>query len=99
MLLSMIDMLHMSLQLASYFLAGLVIAAISTFNVKMIGKGNATAATIGSFGSTFIGMSVVVTLAQEMSKYGLYGILAYCVGVSIGTYFIVMDKKGDKMYK
>ena len=72
----------MVIQLSIYFVAGIIIAAMSTFNVKMIGKSRAAAATIGSFVSTFVGMSVVVNVAQDMGQYGLYGILAYCTPTS-----------------
>ncbi len=69
-----------------YTVTAIFISGIGAAYTRAIAKNHPlSAATLLSV-MTFTSMTVFVTLIQNISKDGSYGVLAYAIGMGIGTY-------------
>lgn len=79
-----------ALKILFYFLAGLVLSAIGTFDMKMIAEERPLANAAASFIGTFVGIIIMADIILEFERFGVTGALSYSIAVAIGSYLAIV---------
>ena len=77
----------MYINLILYFIVGVILDILLTLNWRYVAKDQAVPATIFSFLVTIASMAVFYTITRELDpQKGMTNIIAYAIGVGVGTY-------------
>jgi len=80
-----------------YFLAGILQDFILTLNLRFIAKDKVIPAAISSFIVTVITLLVIYNILTQLeARRGIIAILAYALGIGIGTFLAMKVKTGFK---
>jgi len=82
------------LLILTYVLVGIIQDFVLTLNWRYIAENRPVASAISAFGSSFIGLIVLYNILTRLNSHrSILAILAYTVGISIGTYLALKSEK------
>jgi len=74
-------------------MGGVIIAAIGAASIRAISHKSPSLAASLMFIETMVSMLIIVSIIQNIARYGTLGVFMYALGVFIGTYTVLTYTK------
>ena len=81
------------MELFFYLMGGVIIAAIGAASIRAISHKSPSLAASLMFIETMVSMLIIVSIIQNIARYGTLGVFMYALGVFIGTYTVLTYTK------